>query len=401
MRSHLINSRRWRAQPKDWPFQATPFAAFFRGRHLSFPYAAIRIYAMASKWIVIRTTTALPFLLLFGLFLPMLQQVQAQKLFSSTEKTPPRARVVIVEDPGAMESLQPIPEKIQFLVDRAITNLTAKPTVTAAWTSLISTQDIIGIKVYSAPGPNSGTRLPVVTAVVQDLLAAGVPPHHIIVWDRRSSDLRLAGFFELATRFGIRVKGSLDAGYDDKTFYETSLLGNLSWTDQEFGKKGLDIGRKSYVSKLVTREMTKIINITPLMHHNLAGTSGNLYSLAFGSVDNTVRFEIDADTLARTLPEVYALPVLGDRVVLNIVDALICQYEGEKQGLLHYSSVLNQLRFSRDPVALDVLSIFEIDRQRLLAGVPVLKTNLDLYSNASLLEIGVSDQRRIQVDKLP
>jgi hypothetical protein len=83
------------------------------------------------------------------------------------------------------------------------------------------------------------------------------------------------------------------------------------------------------------------------------------------------------------------------------VDALICQYDGQNSGLLHYSAVLNQLRFSRDPVALDVLSLQEINHQRELADDPVAKTNFDLYSNASLLEIGVSDPQHIKVDKLP
>jgi len=53
------------------------------------------------------------------------------------------------------------------------------------------------------------------------------------------------------------------------------------------------------------------------------------------------------------VPEIYALPVLSDRVALNIVDALICQYQGEERSLLHYTAALNQLRFSRDPVALE------------------------------------------------
>jgi hypothetical protein len=79
---------------------------------------------------------------------------------------------------------------------------------------------------------------------------------------------------------------------------------------------------------------------------------------------------------------------------------LISQYEGQDRGLLHYSDVLNELRFSRDPVALDVLSVQEIERERRLAGIPAAATNLDLYSNASLLEIGVSDPKRIQVDRL-
>ena len=87
-------------------------------------------------------------------------------------------------------------------------------------------------------------------------------------------------------------------------------------------------------------------------------------------------------------------------MALNITDALICQYEGGERGLLHYSAVLNQLRFSRDPVALDVLSLQELDRQRQAADAPAVKRNLQLYSNAALLQLGVDDARRIQVDSI-
>jgi hypothetical protein len=241
----------------------------------------------------------------------------------------------------------------------------------------------------------------VVAAVIQELLAAGLPPGHIVIWDKHQTDLRLAGYFDLAKRFGVRVAGSAEAGYDEKVFYDTPLLGNLVWGDLEFGEKGEGIGRKSFVSKLVSSDMTKIINITPLMNHNEVGVFGNLFSLATGSVDNFARFESDRDRMARAVPEIYALPALSDRVVLNITDALICQYEGEERSLLHYSAILNQLRFSRDPVALDVLSLQELDHQRELANAPVVKNDPDLYNNAALLELGVSDLKKIDVMTLP
>lgn len=284
------------------------------------------------------------------------------------------------------------------MVERGITNLTGKARLSEAWRSLVSTQDIVGVKVFSVPGPNSGTRPAVVAAVIEGLLAARVPPKNIIIWDKQSTDLRLAGFYDLAERYGVRVAGSAQVGYDDKSFYDTALIGNLLWGDFEFGKKGPGIGRKSFVSKLVSQEITKIINITPLLNHNLAGVSGNLFTLAVGSVDNLTRFESDASRLATAIPEIYALPALSDKVVLSIVDGLICQYEGEDRGLLHYSTVLNELRFSRDPVALDVLSLQELQRERQAFSAPSAKGNLELYSNAALLELGVNDLKRIQVD---
>jgi hypothetical protein len=80
---------------------------------------------------------------------------------------------------------------------------------------------------------------------------------------------------------------------------------------------------------------------------------------------------------------------------------LICQYLGEERSLLHYSTILNQLRFSRDPVALDVLSLQELERQRKLGKEPAIKFDSDLYVNAALLELGVNDPKNIDVIKVP
>ena len=312
-----------------------------------------------------------------------------------------RARVVMVGEPTATTAFSPQPDRIPPMIDRGLTSLTGKATAREAWLSLVSTQDTVGIKVFSAPGATSGTRPAVAEAVVKSLLAAGLPARQVVVWDKHLSDLRQAGFFDLAERYGVRVAGAAEAGYDEKSFYETPLLGQLVWGDLEFGREGEGIGRKSYVSKLVTQEMTKIINIAPLLNHNLAGVSGNLWGLAMGSVDNALRFENDADRLANAVPEIVALPLLGDRVALNIEDALICQYQGEEHTMMHYSVALNQLWFSTDPVALDVLAIQEIDSQRKTARASAVKSNLELYQNASLLEIGVSDVRLIDVTRLP
>lgn len=325
----------------------------------------------------------------------------ADLLSSSTANGGPHARVVVVSDPQATEAFCARPEIVRGLVERGIKHLTGKASVAEAWRSLVSTQDTVGIKVYSLPGRNSGTRPSVAASVVEGLLAAGLPPSHIVVWDKQSTDLRLAGFFDLADRYGIRVAGSAQAGYERTNAYDSPLIGNLVWGDSEFGKEGPGVGRKSFVSRLVAEQMTKIINIAPLLNHNLAGVSGNLYSLAVGSVDNVARFESDAARLATAIPEIYALPQLSDRVVLNIVDALLCQYEGSERSLLHYSTPLNELRFSRDPVALDVLSLKDLERQRNSAGAPSLKSNLELYNNAALLELGVSDLKRIDVEKVP
>ena len=312
-----------------------------------------------------------------------------------------QARVVIVQDAGASETFTANPVVVRNLVRRGLLAVTRKADATSAWRSLVAPGDVVGFKVYSNPGPASGTRPAVVAALVESLLAAGHPARQIVIWDRYESDLRTAGYFELAAHHGVRVKGANEAGYDESQFYESPFIGQLIWGDLEFRRQGGLIGRKSFVTKLLTGDITKIINVTPLLNHNRAGVTGALVNLALGSVDNSHRFEVDAERLATAVPEIFAMAPVADRVVLNVVDAIFCQYFGEHRSLLHYSTALNQLRFSTDPVALDILSLEELDRQRLRAGSPAGKKRLELYYNASLLELGVSELQNIRVEYGP
>jgi len=335
-------------------------------------------------------------LLFLLLLLPQLLVAQPSD-FSQPTNT---ALVVIVQDANATDAFRPREDHVQTMVRRGIIRLTGEKDLREAWLSLVGTQDVIGLKVSSKPGDSSGTRPAVVAAVARGLIAAGVPSRQIIIWDRHEATLRDAGFVSLAEELRVRCAASTAAGWDETNAYDTPLIGNPVFGDLEFEKKGEGVGRKSHVSKLVTSEITKIISITPMLNHATAGVCGHLYGLAMDSVDNVLRFADDPGRLAQAVPEICALPVLGDRVALNITDALICQYEGGQKGLLHYSTMLNQLRFSRDPVALDVLSIKELDVQRRKGKSPNFRPNVELYRNAALLELGIADPTRIRIETL-
>jgi hypothetical protein len=320
---------------------------------------------------------------------------------SSTVGMPvPTNRVVIVENANATDAYQPRLETIRQMVDQGLTKLLLTNNASAAWRQLARPNDVIGLKVYCAPGSHCGTRPALVAAVIEGLISAGFHASNIVVWDKHRSELRRAGFFDLATRYGVAVEGAADVGWDSTNYYEAPLVGYLLYGDLEFGNKQEGAGRKSHLSKLITRRITKIIQLTPLLNHNTAGVCGNLYSLAMGSVDNTTRFESDPRHMATAVPELYALEALGDKVVLNIVDALICQYQGEDQGLLHYSVALNELRFSKDPLALDILSLQELDWQRRAARVRSPTNHVELYQNAALLELGANDLASIKIERV-
>lgn len=326
-----------------------------------------------------------------------LAAVQLQPLPNTSVKT---GKIVISEDRLATYEFNTRLENIGWILDRGMAALTGQTNMVAAWRQVATPTDTVGIKVLSAPGATAGTRKDVVAAVIRRLLNAGIPARQIIVWDQHLTHLKLAGYKELEQSLGIRLAGSSDSGYDPETFYETPLLGRLVFGDLEFGKTGEGIGRKSYVSKLVSKEITRIISIPPMLNHNEAGISGHLLGLALASVDNTLRFETDPSRLASAVPEIFALPAIADKLALCITDALFCQYHGEASSLLHYSVTLNQLWLSRDPVATDLLGLRELERHRSRANAPRIKFGAELYSNAGLLELGASELRNIEIQEV-
>ena len=313
------------------------------------------------------------------------------------------ARVVIAEGDHLLRAYLPDEARVAAVFNRGLTQFTRTATVADAWRSLVATNDTVGIKVFSTPGPLSGTRPAVVAAIVRGLRAAGLPPDQIVIWDKHAADLRAAGFFRLGETLGVRVAGAAEAGFDTNTFYlpDSPVIGSLVWGDVEFGSTNRTLGKKSFVSKLVSQQLTRIISVAPLLNENAAGACGHLFSLALGSVDNTRRFEGDTDRLSVALPEIDALPVVGDRVVLHVTDALLGQYQGGPAGYLQYSFKPEQVWFSRDPVALDVLALKELARERAAAGVPPLKTGFEIYSKAALLQLGIEDPAKIQVERIP
>ena len=321
--------------------------------------------------------------------------------FFAPPATNAAVRIVEVQGASLQNAFLADEAKVAAAFDSGLKALTGCADVSSAWRSLVRTNDVVGIKVFSAPGALSGTRPAVVAAIVRGLIAAGLPPAQIIIWDKRAADLRAAGFFEFTGRFGVRVAGAAEAGYEPTNFYlpESPVVGSLVWGDSEFGTKEAGLGKKSYVSKILA-PMTKIISVAPLVNENAAGACGHLYGLALGSVDNTRRFEGDADRLAVALPEICALPGVGDRVALFVTDALLAQYLGGPASSIQFSAVRDELWLGHDPVALDALALRELGRECAAAGIPRPPVGGEIFTNAALLQLGVNDLSRVRVEKV-
>jgi len=309
------------------------------------------------------------------------------------------ARVLKVTGERLLDTYIPDNERVASTFNHGLETFTRTATPAAAWLTLVKTNDTVGLKVYSVPGPICGTRAATVRAAVQGLLAAGLPPGHIIIWDKHPAELRAAGYYDLGRDLGVAVMSATETGYDSNTFYlpDSPVIGQLVWGDLEFGQTNRDTGKRSFVSKLVSQRLTKIISLVPLINEDAAGVCGHFYSLALGSVDNTLRFENDPGRLAVALPEIVAQPAVGDHVALYITDAILAQYQGGPGGYLQFSTILNQFWFSHDPVALDVLALHELSHERAQAQVPGWQSNLEIYTNANLLQLGQNQLGEIPV----
>jgi hypothetical protein len=330
-----------------------------------------------------------------------LSSASAQE-FHTPRTTNSTALIVAAQGENLLEHFLPYDDRVEEIFNLGLMQFTRTTSVAAAWRSLVTSNDTVGIKIFSEPGPLCGTRPAVVKAVVRGLLAAGLPPEKIILWDKRTVHLRNAGYFKVVQQLGIEIAGAAESGYDTNTFYlpETPVIGALVWGDVEFGNTNFGVGKKSFVSKLVSQRLTKIISIAPLINENGAGICGHFYNVGLGSIDNTRRFDGDRDRLAAALPEIYALPIIGDRVVLHITDALLGQYQGGPASYVQYCARPQQIWFSHDPVALDLLGVNELLRERRNANSTPQPGNFEIYTNAALLQLGVRDPARIQIERI-
>ncbi|HTD87764.1 MAG TPA: hypothetical protein VK850_14405 [Candidatus Binatia bacterium] len=120
----------------------------------------------------------------------------------------PTNRVVIVENANATDAFQPRLDIVRQMVDQGVAKLLTVTNVTDGWRQLLKPQDVIGLKVYCAPGRNCGTRPALVAAVIESLSAAGFSASNIVVWDKHRSELRRAGFsiWRHVTAWGSRAQ---------------------------------------------------------------------------------------------------------------------------------------------------------------------------------------------------
>ena len=286
-------------------------------------------------------------------------------------------------------------DAVSELMDQAMMKLTGRSSAKEAWRDIVLPDDIVGIKINPLAGPELSTHSIIVDKIVEGLYGAGVLRKQIIIWDRFEEHLLNAGYpiKQDATDVRTFASDTEGIGYDDEVFYE-SEKDSVARRENE--------STRSRYSRIVTEQVDVLINVPVLKHHAMAGVSGCLKNLAFGSVDNTRRFHGKPLYCNPAIAEILEHKVLKEKLVLNIVDGLVASFD--KGPTYHAGSAWNYggLFISADPVILDVLVLQTVNQKREEMELDSVSKLANHISTASKLDLGTNtldqaDLRQVEV----
>ncbi len=327
--------------------------------------------------------------------------------FSIPGKFP--GKVVHIKNSKSVINDEPVEQEAYIMIEKAMLELTGQKDLKKSWRTFVNPGERIGLKVNPVAGKLLATSHAVVKSVVKQLTESGIDRKDIIIWDRREMELKDTGF--TAENYpGIKIMGTEQqdelgsfVDKDGKLYGERNI--DKDWyywadVDGEYDTETMPYmvngGKYSYFSKIVTREIDKIINI-PILKNAGGSITNAMKNLAFGSVSNTGR--LHAKLWNETCAEVCAFAPLRDKVVLNICDGLRGCFNGgpgaNPQFICNYNSIL----VASDPVAIDRIGYDIIAEKRIAEGLQKVATPdvLTFLTMSSDLGLGISEKEKIDL----
>ena len=324
-------------------------------------------------------------------------------------------RVVAVDHPNSIAGGKYQPEPIRQMMRKGMAELTGAPSWTDAWRTLFEKGDVVGIKVSPVGGANFCSDALVVHEILSGLKEAGVSSSDVIVYSRYKAEIRDAGIdkwllpgmrWDAPTEEYKDWQHDMD-GYDPDHFMEMALVNK----GDNFNDPHM---RRSYVSRIVTKQVNKIINLPVLKHHQSAGVTICLKNLSHGNVNNVNRSHVTPtlNACGIFIPSVVALPVIRDKSTLHICDGVKAGYHGGPGTRGPYIWEHKTLYFATDPVSLDKVGLKVIDEKRKQVGMqPIALSRPDKDSHflncqvehieiAASLGLGIFDDTKIDLRRI-
>lgn len=323
-------------------------------------------------------------------------------------------KVVEVENSNCWKTDAADTSVVRGMVDSGMKELTGKEGA-EAWKLFFEPTDVVGIKVNPAGEKILSPRYELVDVVIENLVKAGVPKKNIIIWDRFSDMLEAAGYtkerypdVELA---GLQIMDEsikkdqkpVDGQHVSKDNFDMDVY---YWADVdgpediEYLKQHVFIKKYSYFGKLITKRLTKMINLSVLKNSG-SGISQATKNISYGVIANTGRLHAPLGYAINT--EVLGFPAVRDKLVLNILDGIKGQYDGGPMANAKFVYVANKLFFATDPFAQDMVGYKEIIEKR--KTDPTIKTNdspryTEYLREAQKLGLGITDPGKIEHKKI-
>jgi len=293
----------------------------------------------------------------------------------------PRVAVAISKEHSGKTSEVPS-DVVTRMVNEAVISVTGAKNAAAGWKSLFKPSDKVAVKVNMLAVPALSTHVVVTEAVVAGILAAGVAPGQIVVFDRSEKELRRGGYKVSSDQSGVRYVGtdSPGVGYTDDIVTSGSV--------------------GSLMSRVVTDFATAIVNVPVLKDHDLCGVSLGMKNF-FGVIHNPNKYHDNG--CDPYVADLCASPLIRDRLRLVVIDGLIAQADGGpaywSPGASKYAGVI----VGTDPVATDRVGWDEIEAIRKGMGAkPLSEVGRKPQHIFTACEkgLGIADRSKIDVTRL-
>ena len=249
-------------------------------------------------------------------------------------------------------------EVVREMMAQGMRGLTGAGTTAEAWRRFFAPSDVVGIKVNCGGYPHCVSAYEIVAETVRQLMGIGVPVSQIYLYERFQNQLtevnyapRLPPGLEIVA--AERANRNTDnSGYDPDTYLEANLFGEED--------------TRSNVMRLVSKRLTKIINIPNMKDHGATGVTGCLKNIAYGSFSNVARTHQRGKSHTYSVVGTLAsIEPLRSRTVLQIMDGLRgVWHAGPFARTTKYVFYPRQIMFGTDPVAIDRLLLDIIENKR-------------------------------------
>jgi uncharacterized protein DUF362 len=251
---------------------------------------------------------------------------------------------------------------VREMMARGMRALTGTATIEDAWRRFFTPADVVAIKVNCGGYPYCVSAPEIVAECVRQLMAIGVPLPQIYLYERFQSQLDEVNYAPSLPQ-GLQIVAAERAnrytdnsGYDPAVYLEADLFGEED--------------TRSSMMRLVSRRVTKIINIPNMKDHGATGVTGCLKNIAYGTFSNVARTHQRGKSHTYSVVGTLAsIEPLRSRTVLQIMDGIRGVWHGgpfaRTQRYVFYPK---QIMFGTDPVAIDRLLLDIIDGKRRAEG---------------------------------